>query len=265
MRLTVLMDNNTYIDRYFLGEPAVSYYIEEGEERLLLDAGYSDAFLKNALAMGLDLGTVGTVVLSHGHNDHTRGLPYLLRQAAGQVKLVAHPDVLLPKQFGGEDIGAPPLETDKVTFQLTREPLHLGDRITFLGEIPQMVEFEPRSPIGKRYKNGEWEADLVEEDSALVFKGKAGLFLITGCSHSGVCSQIEYAKQVTGERRVQGLIGGFHLFEGDDRAKATAEYLKKNVQGPIYPCHCTAFAVRALLSRCLPVTEVGVGLSIELK
>lgn len=28
MKLRVLVDNNTYIDRYYLGEPAVSYYIE---------------------------------------------------------------------------------------------------------------------------------------------------------------------------------------------------------------------------------------------
>lgn len=28
MKLTVLVDNNTIIDRYFLGEPAVSYFIQ---------------------------------------------------------------------------------------------------------------------------------------------------------------------------------------------------------------------------------------------
>ena len=27
MKLTVLMDNNTYIDQYYLGEPAFSVYI----------------------------------------------------------------------------------------------------------------------------------------------------------------------------------------------------------------------------------------------
>ena len=55
MKLTVLMDNNTYIDQYYLGEPAVSYYLEEGDVRLLFDAGYSDAFLRNAQAMGISL------------------------------------------------------------------------------------------------------------------------------------------------------------------------------------------------------------------
>ena len=51
MKLRVLVDNNTYIDRYYLGEPAVSYYIECDGIRLLFDAGYSDVFLKNAEAL----------------------------------------------------------------------------------------------------------------------------------------------------------------------------------------------------------------------
>lgn len=29
MRLTVLVDNNTLINKYYIGEPAVSYYIED--------------------------------------------------------------------------------------------------------------------------------------------------------------------------------------------------------------------------------------------
>ena len=31
MKLKVLVDNNTYIDQYYCGEPAVSYYIEDEE------------------------------------------------------------------------------------------------------------------------------------------------------------------------------------------------------------------------------------------
>ncbi len=44
MRLKVLVDNNTFIDEYYQGEPAVSYYIEDGEKKILLDVGYSNLF-----------------------------------------------------------------------------------------------------------------------------------------------------------------------------------------------------------------------------
>ena len=38
-KLWVLADNNTLIDRYFLGEPAASYYLEIDGLRILLDTG----------------------------------------------------------------------------------------------------------------------------------------------------------------------------------------------------------------------------------
>ena len=70
MKLKVLVDNNTYIDQYYYGEPAVSYYIEDEDTNLLLDVGYSDIFMKNANALDVDLESVNTIVISHGHDDH---------------------------------------------------------------------------------------------------------------------------------------------------------------------------------------------------
>ena len=67
MKLTVLVDNNTLTDHYFLGEPGVSYYIEIEDRKVLFDCGYSDIFIKNAVRMGIDLLDIDTVVLSHGH------------------------------------------------------------------------------------------------------------------------------------------------------------------------------------------------------
>ena len=63
MKLTVLADNNTFIDQYYLGEPAVSYYIEIDDCRILFDTGYSDAFLRNAQRLGIDLGAITHLVL----------------------------------------------------------------------------------------------------------------------------------------------------------------------------------------------------------
>ena len=84
MTITVLVDNNTYIDQYFRGEPALCCWLEDEDRRILFDTGYSDLLLQNAAAMGIDLGTTTQVVLSHGHNDHTGGLRPLL--AAGWLQ-----------------------------------------------------------------------------------------------------------------------------------------------------------------------------------
>jgi len=79
MKLTVLIDNNTLIDRYFLGEPGVSYLIQDRNMQVLFDVGYSNAFIINAQKLNLDLLQSNFLVLSHGHLDHTWGLDPLLR------------------------------------------------------------------------------------------------------------------------------------------------------------------------------------------
>lgn len=86
----------------------MSYYLQAGDFAALFDAGYSDVYLRNAAALGLNLAPVDTVVLSHGHNDHTGGLKYF-PVAAPQAKLVGHPDILEPKRLGALAIGCPGL------------------------------------------------------------------------------------------------------------------------------------------------------------
>ena len=46
MKLTVLVDNNTLIDSYYLGESGVSYFIDTDGKRILFDVGYSEVFIK---------------------------------------------------------------------------------------------------------------------------------------------------------------------------------------------------------------------------
>lgn len=74
MKLTILVDNITLIDQYYLAEPALSFLIETEEEKILFDTGYSDVFLRNAERMNLNLKEIDYLIFSHGHNDHTMGL-----------------------------------------------------------------------------------------------------------------------------------------------------------------------------------------------
>lgn len=267
MKLKVLVDNNTFIDMYYLGEPAVSYYIEDGNDKILFDVGYSDVFIKNAKKMNIDLDKVNKVVISHGHDDHTGGLKYFLSNNR-DIELISHPESFNYKEDEmGLYIGSSILKDDlskKCKLTLSKEPIKVSKNIIFLGEVPITNTFEPRYVIGKTIINGEKIDDKIEEDSAIVYKSDKGLFIITGCSHSGICNIIEYAKKVCNETRIYGVIGGFHLFENNEQLQKTIKYFIDNNIELLYPCHCVSLDAKVEIAKQLKINEVGVGLEIEI-
>lgn len=268
MRLTVLVDNNTLIDQYHLGEPAASYYLEADGLRVLFDTGYSRILLENAKSLGVDLGGLTHIVLSHGHNDHTNGLRFLLGEGrAPAAALVAHPDCLLPKYLDGEAIGAPysPAEAAALApCRFSAAPLWLSEHLCFLGGIPRVTAFEAKEPIGCLCRNGLREPDFLPDDTGLVYRAPEGLFIVTGCSHSGICNIVSRAKAVCGCDRILGILGGFHLMDDPARTAQTAAFLRRCGVDMLYPCHCVSLAAKAALLQSLPVTEVGVGLRLSL-
>ena len=73
MKIITLVENSCGHEDC-IAEHGLSVYIETRKHRLLLDTGQSDAVVKNAEVLGVDLSLVDTVVLSHGHYDHSGGI-----------------------------------------------------------------------------------------------------------------------------------------------------------------------------------------------
>jgi len=277
MQLTVLVDNNTLIDRYFLAEPGLSFLIEDENLSVLFDAGYSDIFIKNAHKMGKSLAHLDYIVLSHSHLDHTWGIePYLRylteleieHQPFSRPSLVAHPESLTGVSAHGlREIGSL-ISKDRLAkqfdLQLSKEPQFLTDNLIFLGQIPRTNDFEGILPFGR--KDGSNEDDMVFEDSALVYKTSNGLVIITGCSHAGICNIIEYAKKVCKDQKILDVIGGFHLLNPSKRQlEGTISYFKNLCPNMVYACHCTDLESKIALSRVVNLKEVGVGLCLQYK
>ena len=155
MKLTVLIDNNTLIDRYFLGEPGVSYLIRDESTQVLFDVGYSGAFIQNAQKLNINLLQSDFIVLSHGHLDHTWGLDPLVKfytEAKTESlpyknpTLIAHPDVFNTKSVDElNEIGCiiPESKLNKhFDIKLTKKPFWITDKLVFLGEIERTNIFE---------------------------------------------------------------------------------------------------------------------------
>lgn len=79
MKLTVLSENAVLYPG-LEGEFGLSVYLEEGDTRLLFDAGERDACLRNAEKLGIDLRRVTAVAFSHNHRDHCGGFLRLAEQ-----------------------------------------------------------------------------------------------------------------------------------------------------------------------------------------
>ena len=72
MKLTVLSENAVLYPG-LEGEFGLSVYLEEGDARLLFDAGERGACLRNAEKLGIDLRQVTATAFSHNHRDHCGG------------------------------------------------------------------------------------------------------------------------------------------------------------------------------------------------
>jgi 7,8-dihydropterin-6-yl-methyl-4-(beta-D-ribofuranosyl)aminobenzene 5'-phosphate synthase len=274
MQLTVLADNNTLIDRYFLAEPALSIFIQDESTRILFDCGYSDVFIRNAARAGIDLLDLDVLALSHGHLDHTWGLTELIRlftqaglngRAHQKPRVIAHPGTFAGTldETAGE-IGSM-LSRDRLEchFQVSTStaPVSLTERLTWLGEIPRTTGFEAREPIGVRRDDG--RPDFIPEDTALAYRSEDGLVVVTGCSHAGIGNIVERARAVTGVHRVVDIIGGLHLQEPTAaQLSGTRDYLGSLGLKGLHACHCTDLASKIALAESLPLREVGAGMTL---
>ncbi len=218
------------------GEHGLSYLVEYDGKNVLFDTGQSNLFMKNAQIMGADLKNVDFIVLSHGHYDHGNGLEHL-----EEGTLICHPGCFV-KRYRKADFSYNGLKNTKselsVKFKLieTAQPYQITEKFIFLGEIPRIAEFESKETP---FVLEDGSPDFIMDDSAIALTTEKGLFVITGCGHAGVINTLEHAIKVTGEKRIYGIMGGFHLKNVDRQTLETIKYLEEKQTVHILPSHCT--------------------------
>jgi 7,8-dihydropterin-6-yl-methyl-4-(beta-D-ribofuranosyl)aminobenzene 5'-phosphate synthase len=250
------------------GFSAVVGLTEGGKTRkALFDFGFSETgALRNARTLGVDLGEIEAMVLSHGHMDHHGGLPAFVESLGGKdMELVLHPAAFRGSRYIklSEDrrLRLPSPDRERfakagVRIEQSRTPHFLLDgALLFLGEIPRRTEFE-KGMLRARYEEGGTEKfDPIEDDSAVVahVKGK-GLVVLSGCAHSGIVNTVAYAREVTGVEQVFAVMGGFHLTGADFEPiiERTTEALKAFNPRYIVPTHCTGRKASMHIERKMP-------------
>ena len=276
MKYTLLVENNSLYDKFLHAEHGMSAYIIDDGVQVLYDCGYSDAFIKNAEALGIDLTRVEYVILSHGHYDHSGGLKYLMDYYKERhvyhkpILLMADEDIFLKKynfidkKNTGMDVT---LDRAKEFFDVrfVSEPMHLTDRLIYLGKAPRLNPYEAAYPQNMKWKDGKYVEDYIDEDVELAYVHEdGGVSVMTGCSHSGICNIIAHAKAVTGATVVHKVIGGLHLQKPkEELMKYTMDFVQETNIENFYACHCTDFPSRLKLATISNICETGVSLTLE--
>jgi 7,8-dihydropterin-6-yl-methyl-4-(beta-D-ribofuranosyl)aminobenzene 5'-phosphate synthase len=259
-RITTLTEN-TASATHVLAEWGLCMLIEAENHKILLDSGQTFSAAHNAITLGVDLSQIDTIVLSHGHFDHTGGLLHILEMMRKQVEIVAHPDIWAAKyaKRAGEKetyIGVPfprdAAETLGATFNLTREPVWLAPNIVTSGEIAMITEYEEIDPELYVKEKGTLRPDPLWDDQAIFIKSQKGLVIILGCAHRGIINTIRHAQKITGTESVYAIIGGTHLISASPRRlKLTIAELTSLGIHKLGVSHCTGLAACTALAQTL--------------
>ncbi len=246
MQVFVLSDNTAGPPGFF-AEHGLSLLVRTGEGDILMDVGNGTAAMQNAEIFRLSFEPLKAVILSHGHYDHTAGLPGLLTRRGG-TKVYAHPGIFDAKYYRvGEAkrfIGIPwrreHLESLGADFDLSSSPREVLPGMTLTGEIPRVTDFEPGDPNLVVDKGGELVPDPFVDDQSLVIDDPQGLVVILGCAHAGAINTLTYARKITGKSRIRAAIGGSHLFFlGSEQLERTIDELKSMEPEMLAFSHCT--------------------------
>lgn len=248
--ITLVVDNEAA--EGLVVEHGFAAWIEAGKHRILFDTGQGAALLPNATALGIDLATADALVLSHGHYDHTGGIPdFLDRNAIAPLyagpgfdaqRYSCHPDKPA-RNIGLNDPVRARLKALPERRQVSVEaPRYLRPGVGISGPIPRLAAFEDTG--GPFYLDGDQrQPDLLNDDLSMWFETAQGLLILTGCCHAGLVNTVQYLRQVSGIERIHGIIGGLHLLQASEaRMAETLRFLNACAPDLLVPCHCTGEA-----------------------
>jgi len=245
-RVTIVVDNTA--EPPFLGEHGFAALVDAGGKRVLFDTGQGDALENNLAALGVEPESIDALVLSHGHYDHTGGVPWLVGRLRPDVKVYAHPAVLSAKYAvdgaSSRYIGAPAAAKCFISnlgsyFVPTESPTEIFPGIWATGEIPRISRMEPPAERFKKDPEGK-DIDAIPDDQALFLRVREGVAVLLGCCHSGLENTLAAVADAAETEKIHAVIGGTHLRSASpERLEHSIGISRRRGVDILAPCHCT--------------------------
>jgi 7,8-dihydropterin-6-yl-methyl-4-(beta-D-ribofuranosyl)aminobenzene 5'-phosphate synthase len=259
-KLTILCENSVGIPFGGIGEHGFACYIETEKGTYLFDTGQGLGITQNASVLQKDLSKIDNIMISHGHYDHTGGLPAVL-QRRGPVDVFGHPDMFVDRFWGEAQrfIGIPYrrtyLESLGAHFKLGREMIEVGPSVYLTGEIPRQTSFETGDPQMTAYTAAgeKQQPDPLLDDLSLVIDSDKGVIIVLGCAHAGMVNIIRYVLKELNRDRIYAILGGTHLgFSSDEQFSETMKALDQYQIELLGVSHCTGLEKSAQIYARMP-------------
>lgn len=260
MKIKVLIDNMPHPEKQSLeAEHGLSFYIETGNEKIMLDVGVSEKFMLNARSLGIDIADVDTLILSHAHKDHTGGLACFL-QNNSKAKVYVSANVNGSGYYSNRrkdmrnisiDYGL--LMANRERFELVAGNIRLSPTVSIIGKIP-VIHGLPKAD--RTLFAGDVPDTFNHEIALLIAEGNKTV-LMSSCTHLGLLNTLKVC--APGEPSV--FFGGLHLVDSDDdnQFESDADYVSmaemicsRYPELQIYTGHCTGNNAKCILKSLLP-------------
>lgn len=258
VQLTIVVDNRA--GDGLVAEHGLAIWIEVADLRILFDTGQGGALPANVARLGLPIERADALVISHGHYDHTGGVPTVLERAP-TVQVWFHP-ALNVRRFSirsgtARSIGMPPTATMALgalpapRAHPIRGAVRLADGVGLTGPIPRSTAYEDTGGPFYLDRAGQ-RRDPLDDDQALWIATPRGLVVCLGCGHAGLVNTLEQARRASGVERVHAVVGGFHLLEASaERLEQTIDVLRALAPEVVVPLHCTGERASRVLAAAL--------------
>jgi len=236
-RITAISEN-TVMGHSLLAQHGQSLLVEINSDKYIVDFSEIYEGLKyNLNSLGIDTKTLKAAILTHNHLDHSGALFRLVDSFTSQ-KLYLPPD--MESMEDGKYNPQYRLYNEK---QFSREEA-IKKLLSYSSTVivNEAMELAPNF-----YTTGPLSAAVQEQSLVVNVLGK-GLVIIVGCSHPTLPVIIKKAREVTGEEKVYGLVGGFHYKDSNtEQINQAVGFIQDLNLEFIVPSHCTGFrAIQAL-------------------
>jgi len=263
MKVTVLIEN-TACSTNLKGQHGLSFYIENHGLKILFDCGADGLFLENAEKLGVDIGAVDYLIISHAHVDHGGGLENFLRvndKAKIIISEYAFNDYYFKVLFIKKYVGLNKALKNNERIIFVNQDLTLDNNMIIFSNITGGKYLSSKSKLLKR-ENGKFLPDDFKHEQCFIIDN----VLFAGCSHTGIVNIYEKAKSI---KDIKYIFGGFHLYNPVTRKtedKVLIENIAnefKNENVKIYTGHCTGKDAFMILKSVLgdKVEEISTGKS----